>query len=381
MSKLILDRGNFADFTSVSNLFIDEYMPKASGEFVKIYLHLLRLVSSNASELSVSRIADVLNFTENDVFRGLNYWEELGLLSMTRDERGNICGVRLEPLNSNRFYVKNILNNMDSQVTAKAVGDTIVSSATDSHKTELFSAAKAIPVKRKYTSREISAFAKDARVSQLTFLAQTYLGKTLNSTDINSILYMLDGLALSSDFIEYIMEMCISSGNKSLSSIEKTAVNYYKKGIVTIDDAKLDAKLRKSIYKSVFKIFELTDKPSAKKDISYITKWSDEYGFSEDIIVEACHRTMEHTHSASFPYADSILTRWHHCGISSFDQIEKLDKEHSDENAKKYARTKGASIKSVKNTSTAGLKKFKNMTERSYDMEEVEKMLLGVKNK
>ena len=36
MAKLILDRGNFADFTSISNVFLDEYMPKANGEFTFI---------------------------------------------------------------------------------------------------------------------------------------------------------------------------------------------------------------------------------------------------------------------------------------------------------------------------------------------------------
>ena len=47
MCKLVLDRGSVAEFTSVSNIFMDEYMPRANGEFIKIYLHLLRLVNSN----------------------------------------------------------------------------------------------------------------------------------------------------------------------------------------------------------------------------------------------------------------------------------------------------------------------------------------------
>ena len=33
----------------------------------------------------------------------------------------------------------------------------------------------------------------------------------------------------------------------------------------------------------------------------------EDFGFSDDIILEACNRTMEHTHTASFPYADKIL--------------------------------------------------------------------------
>ena len=40
---------------------MDEYMPRANGEFIKIYLHLLRLVNSNndiADELTTERIAE-----------------------------------------------------------------------------------------------------------------------------------------------------------------------------------------------------------------------------------------------------------------------------------------------------------------------------------
>ena len=66
MGKLVIDRGNFTDLTSVSNLFIDEYMPNANGEFVKIYLYLLRLVSGHSTEITTDALADLLCFTESD---------------------------------------------------------------------------------------------------------------------------------------------------------------------------------------------------------------------------------------------------------------------------------------------------------------------------
>ena len=355
MGKLVIDRGNFTDLTSVSNLFIDEYMPNANGEFVKIYLYLLRLVSGHSTEITTDALADLLCFTESDVERGLSYWERLGLISLSRDEDMHVNGIRMEAYTTNKFYVKSILNSSGSQVSAR------------------------IPAKRKYTSKEISAFSKDPRVQQLTFLAQTYLGKTLNSNDVNSILYMIDGLNLSSDFIEYLMEMCISSGNNTLGSIEKSAVNYYKRGITTIDDIKFDTKIRKSIYKSVFKIFGLTDQNAAKKDVNYISKWTETYNFSEDIIVEACNRTMEHTHTASFPYADTILKGWYNNGITELSQVEQLDEEHAKEVSEKFSSLQAS--KASNKSCSASLKKFKNMDERTYDSIELEKMLLSSTNR
>ena len=60
--------------------FIDNYMPEANGEYVKVYLLLLRCQSSPDRELTVSGIADILDDTEKDVIRALKYWKKQGLL-------------------------------------------------------------------------------------------------------------------------------------------------------------------------------------------------------------------------------------------------------------------------------------------------------------
>ena len=126
MSKLIFDRGSFSDFTSVSNIFIDEYMPKANGEFIKIYILLLRLVNTGCEDLSISMIADTFNMLESDVVRGLKYWSDQNLLSLSMDSQGSINGVKLESLHTNRYVVRDFDNN--NQVLATASGESIPAS-------------------------------------------------------------------------------------------------------------------------------------------------------------------------------------------------------------------------------------------------------------
>ena len=67
--------------TLIENIFIDQYMPKANGEFVKLYLYLLRCADTER-ELTLSSIADVFDHTEKDVKRALAYWEKLKLLKL-----------------------------------------------------------------------------------------------------------------------------------------------------------------------------------------------------------------------------------------------------------------------------------------------------------
>ena len=66
------------DSTYVSNIFIDEYMQDANDAQIKIYLFLLRMMSSNLPT-SVPDLADKFNHTEKDVVRALKYWEKKGL--------------------------------------------------------------------------------------------------------------------------------------------------------------------------------------------------------------------------------------------------------------------------------------------------------------
>ena len=67
------------EVTVLPNKFIDEYMIKADGEYVKIYLLILRLQGMGLP-VDVERIADHLELTRKDVLRALSYWEKAGIL-------------------------------------------------------------------------------------------------------------------------------------------------------------------------------------------------------------------------------------------------------------------------------------------------------------
>ena len=95
MAKILIHSDSASSATSVSNIFIDEYMSDANGEFVKIYLYLLRLMNAPDSAFSISSIADKFEHTEKDVKRALSYWERMHLLRLEYDTDHNLTGVCL----------------------------------------------------------------------------------------------------------------------------------------------------------------------------------------------------------------------------------------------------------------------------------------------
>ena len=96
MSKINLYSDKDTTATSVSNVFIDEYMSDANGEFVKIYLYLLRQLNSVDAGFSLSEIADKFEHTEKDVKRALCYWERMQLLHLDYDTNENLVGIQLK---------------------------------------------------------------------------------------------------------------------------------------------------------------------------------------------------------------------------------------------------------------------------------------------
>ncbi len=86
MSDFVLKTDGTPGVTSVSNLFLDYYMPGANGEYVKVYLYLLRALNRPDIALSVAGLADVMDNTESDILRALKYWEKQGILSLECDD-------------------------------------------------------------------------------------------------------------------------------------------------------------------------------------------------------------------------------------------------------------------------------------------------------
>ena len=81
--------------TLLPNAFVDNYMIRANGEYIKVYIYLLRMVSDGAN-FSIPCLADVLELTERDVTRALKYWEKESLLRMELKD-GEISFIRASP--------------------------------------------------------------------------------------------------------------------------------------------------------------------------------------------------------------------------------------------------------------------------------------------
>ena len=396
-----------ADITSIVSLpseFIDKYMLKANGDYIKVYLFMLR----NADRLiNPEIIADALELTIKDVERAIAYWCKSGALIEKAENIGKLgngddfeevlitkgmpskeeleearriltaakevykrremleAGMGAEALKENNVKSESLdeaKNPKESdKETLDSAKDTDVENNSESEvKAEAeISEVKTEPPKLPDRSLvDLTKLKGDEDFQELVFCVQTYTEKIFTPTDTEKLAYLYDVVGMSKDLLEYIAEVSVQKGKKSINYIERVALSFHEKGITTVEEAKEDNVKYFNENKAVLKAFGIYDRVLAPVELRFVKKWFDEYGFSTEIVVEAISRTVLNTSSQSFSYADGILSRWHNENVRTLSDIKAQDEKH-DEKVKATPKT----------SNTASGSKFNNFEQRNDNID------------
>lgn len=340
--------------TLVPDIFIDEYMPQANGEFVKIYLYLLHIINDRASDISLSSIADAFSCTEKDVMRALKYWQKTGILKLEFDSAKKLSGLSLLPL---------------SKAQAEPPSLEAVATLSPPEPHPVVEEPQEVRQPKYLSPGAIRQLQKeDPDIGQLLFLAEQYLKKTLSATDMQRILYFYDELHFPVELVEYLIEYCVSQNHRSLSYIEKVGLAWHQENIHTVESAKQRTNTWSKDYYAILKAFGIRGRDPIATEVEFMNRWLKEYGFTMDIVKEACSRTITQTAQPSFKYAEGILSKWKQGDVKSLNDIAGLDEQHQ---KRVKAAEKGAETKAKSSN------KFNNFHQREYDYEKLEKQLLN----
>lgn len=355
MKKISLYAEGSSDVTIVPNIFIDQYMPSANEAYVKVYLYLLRCFSGNCPEVTISSIADRLENTEKDIIRALSYWEKLNLLTLTRNIQKEITAISLVDL-----------SNAQSKITMPVDIDSELDEVAVSIHTESKPAER-----QSYSAEKIAQLTSNDEIKWAMHIVEIYLDRPLKPMDIQLILYLYEELHFSAELIMYLYEYCVSKSKKNASYIEAVALTWAEEGIDTEAKAKEATTTYNDHFNSVNKAFGLNRAPG-QIERQYITKWVEVFGFSDEIITEACNRTILRTGKPDFKYTDKILETWFKKGAKNLTDITRLDEEFSKGN-----RTGTAKVTPLIKPTTNKFNQFPQRTYTAKDYAELERKLIN----
>ena len=383
--------------TLVADEFIDRYMPEANGEYVKVYLYLLR---HKERQVSVLELADALNRTESDIRRALTYWERQGVLAPEdgRAESAGPDGARagktdetitektaerpvrsLAPKAAKSGTEEDASGRKAAAETAAAVSEPDEGSRGGSGQSGTAESAQAggglpdarIPAQREsYTPEQVKKLSEDEEFTQLRYVAQKYLNKVFTPRDCEVFAYLYDGLRLPAELLEYLVEYCVQGGHDSIRYLETVGLNWHEKGINTVERAKQHTASYSNEAFAVMRAFGLSDRRPGSSEMEMIHRWFREWGFSKDMVLEACARTLAATNKPSFAYADRILMEWKKANARTMEDVRKLDGERE---KARSAETAGRSSRSAQQAPAAAGKRnrFHNFEQRDTDYDAI----------
>ena len=316
-------------FTPVSNIFIERYMPKARGEFIKVYLLMLKYNFTGEPGVNSTVLATSLNLLESDIVNALNYWNDEGIIKLLPiDNMGNFhiefVDISNEgPTNVEKFNLVEELTNTNNGSMLKDIGK--------------------------------------------------LLGRTLSPSEVETYISWKKDLNFSSELILLLIEYCASKGKTNFRYIEKVAIAWKEMRINTIDDAQ--NYIRKTedkwvTYREILKFLGIRNTDIMKPQEDMLEKWTSTYNYSLDVIKKACDICFQRLNRADFKYIDGILSSWNKDNLRTLQDIEKREANYKNSSAKKVYNN------NTKNSAKPKLR-FDNFKGRDYDYDDLEKKLLG----
>ena len=232
--EIQFQEGIKAEITCVPNAFIDEYLAEASGEYVRVYLYLLRHLREN---LKIHSIADALNLTDYDIKRAIFYWEKRGIFKegtakaveeeIRSEEAARHSEEVLHRKQANNFTKLSFFaekNQKHLPLTEK--------NSSLAEKNMSFTQRNLLPIEEK--KQEIN----EEEFEGILYVAQYLLPGGVSRSHIQKFEYMVEYLGMSSELIEFLLDYCASIGKTSPRYIESVALDWHEKRIQTVKQAK-----------------------------------------------------------------------------------------------------------------------------------------------
>ena len=200
--EIQFQEGIQAEITCVPNAFIDEYVAEANGDYVKVYLYLLR---HQKEKLKGKEIGEALCLTDQDVKRAILFWEKKGVLKegTARALERELQSEEAALLSEEKLSQKERLSRIE--------------------RTSFFDEQKPKIQEKK---REID----EEEFGGILFVAK-HLMPVVTPSHVRLFEDMYQSLEMDAELIEFFLDYCCSIQKTNCRYMQKVAVDWHELGI------------------------------------------------------------------------------------------------------------------------------------------------------
>jgi DnaD/phage-associated family protein len=306
--------------TSFENIFINDFMPVAKGDYVKVYLLGYKYAIDKEVNFSNETISKNLGIHLSQVNEAWEYWKEQGIVILNDYPSDNY---KIEFVNLKQLYVENIYRHMS--ITKDDQNDNQSESSTTYD--DLIEANKSETIRSMFRNIE--------------FL----MGRLVTPNEKRTVLEWISKYSATPEIIEDTFKYTIEKKDiKSLRYVEALLASWHDNNIH--DKESLEGYLeqnRKNIkyYNTVKNHLGFSGRQLTLNEKKIIDVWVDEWGFTMEMIIEALSYSSKTT-NPNLNYFNTILENWYKDNIKTPEQIKQFKKQYNKNtsNTKKPAPNK-----------------------------------------
>lgn len=268
--------------TNVENIFINEYLTQAPGDFVKVYLFALMYADFDM-HMTNETIAKHLGMADEDILKAWTYWEKLGVVKKHYEKPGDKFRYQVEFLNLKEL----------------AYGK----------KTKSRKADAGIPDRLKELMDNDTIKNMYSEIERIT-------GRLFEGREPAEILSWITDYNAGPEMIVYAYSYCVRkknhSNHKYVAAVVKEWVNQGLKTVDQIEDYLEETDNRHYLYKRVLRALGFL-RNATEEEKRIMDTWFEQMGFGIDRVLEACKKTTGIS-NPNINYINSVLKAWNNGG-------------------------------------------------------------------
>lgn len=286
--------------TPLENIFINEYMTSAPGDYVKVYL-FARMYAEVEEQLSLESMAKQLSMRLEDVKKAWEYWERMDVVRIIKDSAGD----QVEFVN-----LKELLYSKHKE-EKKQKSEPI----NDSKKTIL----------------------ADKGIQSMYKSIERILGRPMTGTETIEILSWIDEEEAEPEIIAYAYSYCKEKGKENVKYVASVVKQWVSQGlndVLAVEEYLDKFEERNYLYKRVFKALGFM-RNVTEEEQKIMNRWFDNMGYSIDRVLEACKKTSGIS-NPNINYVNRILSNWYEEETGTSVNVDKTPRPVTAAEIQKY---------------------------------------------